>query len=45
MIQTMLKGKKMVVPPEVVNLVERFERNLDAYRRPDYRDPRARRVH
>ena len=42
MTQTTLKGKKMTVPPEVVKLVERFERNLDAYRRPDYKEARVR---
>ena len=39
MIQTMPKEKKMTVPPEVVNLVERFERNLDAYSAPTTKRP------
>jgi hypothetical protein len=42
MIQTLPGEKKMTIPPEVVNLVERFERNLDAYRRPDYKETRVR---
>jgi len=42
MTQTTIKEKKVTVPPEVVKLVERFERNLDAYRRPDYKETRLR---
>jgi predicted type IV restriction endonuclease len=32
----------MTVPPKVIELVERFERNLDVYTRPDYKEARVR---
>ena len=32
----------MSVPPEVVELVERFRRNVDVYKRDDYKETRVR---
>ena len=32
----------MTVPPKAIELVERFERNLDLYKRPDYKEARVR---
>ena len=32
----------MIIPPTVLELVERFERNLDVYKRPDYKEARVR---
>ncbi len=32
----------MTPPNQVLKLVERFERNLDEYKRPDYKEARVR---
>ena len=32
----------MTPPNQVLELVERFERNLDEYKRPDYKEARVR---
>jgi hypothetical protein len=32
----------MTPPAKVLELIERFERNLDAYKRPDYKEARVR---
>ena len=32
----------MTIPAQVLELVERFERNLDVYKRPDYKEARVR---
>jgi predicted type IV restriction endonuclease len=32
----------MTAPPQVLELVERFDRNLDVYKRPDYKETRVR---
>jgi hypothetical protein len=31
-----------MTPPQVLKLIERFERNLDEYKRPDYKEARVR---
>ena len=31
----------MTAPPEVLELVERFRRNIDAYKRDDYKETRV----
>ena len=36
------KENKITPPDPVLELVERFERNLDEYRRPDYKEARVR---
>ena len=38
------KENKITPPDPVLELVERFERNLDEYKRPDYKEARVRNV-
>ena len=36
------QGATTSVPPNVVELIERFQRNRDVYTRSEYKEPRAR---